>query len=343
ALVTRHTISYNLNTQSVDYTLRASRSFADAVAHTWLIMGEQSVSSIDLYGLYSIAESLPDNRLGYFDYTFDDENDSLGDRVQAICNAASVIAYWDDGVLTFTRDQKVVHPAAVFNRANMKTDEYKMTYEATMPGGYDGVQVSYVHPATNNKTYINYRVLNGVIVEQESENPNKLEIVGFRNEYQARERALRETKRLIYSRVKMNAKVFEDGIMQVGSVVQIADIYDSNQQQGYITGRTGNNFDTSEPITFTSSMYVLVTDNLGNPTLRYPATPRNDTKYGFTAAIPSIQLNIWNGETVQLPSRYLIATVEELDSQLWTVNSIKPNTDNTVSLSVAEYSDLIYP
>ncbi|ELY4027124.1 MoaD/ThiS family protein [Cronobacter malonaticus] len=342
ALVTRHTISYNLNTQKVDYTLRPSRSFADAVAHTWLVMGEQPESSIDLYGLYSIAESLPDERLGYFDYTFDDENDSLGDRVQAICNAASVVAYWDDCVLTFTRDQKVDYPAAVFNRANMKTDEYKMTYEATLPGGYDGVQVSYVHPTTNNKTYINYRVLNGAIVEQEAENPNKLEIVGFRNEYQARERAMREVKRLIYSRVKMNAKVFEDGIIQVGSVIQMPDIYDSNQQQGYITGRAGNNFDTSEPITFTGSMYVLVTDNLGNPTLRYPASPRTDTKYGFTAAIPNIQLNIWNGDTVQLPSRYLIATVEELDSQLWTVNSIKPNTDNTVSLTVSEYSDSIY-
>lgn len=342
ALVTRHTITYDLNTQTVDYTLRPSRSFADAVAHTWLIMGEQPVSSIDLYGLYSIAESMPDERLGYFDYTFDDENDSLGDRVQAICNAASVIAYWDDGVLTFTRDQKVDYPAAVFNRANMKTDEYKMTYEATLPGGYDGVQVSYVHPTTNNKTYINYRVLNGAIVEQEAENPNKLEIVGFRNEYQARERALRETKRLIYSRVKMNAKVFEDGIIQVGSVIQMPDIYDSNQQGGYVTGRSGNNFDTSEPITFTGSMYVLVTDSLGNPTLRYPATARSDTKYGFTAAIPDIQLNIWNGDTVQLPSRYIIATVEELDSQLWTVNSIKPNTDNTVSLTVAEYSDAIY-
>lgn len=342
ALVTRNTISYNLATQSVDYTLRPSRSFADAVAHTWLIMGEQAVSSIDLYGLYSIAESLSDERLGYFDYTFDDENDSLGDRVQAICNAASVIAYWDDGVLTFTRDQKVNHPASVFNRANMKTDEYKITYEATLPGGYDGVQVSYVHPTTNNKTYINYRVLNGAIVEQEAQNPNKLEIVGFRNEYQARERALRETKRLIYSRTKMNAKVFEDGIMQVGSVVQIADIYDSNQQQGYITGRTGNDFDTSEPITFTGSMYVLVTDSLGNPTLRYLATARSDTRYGFTAAVPGIQLNIWDGDTVQLPSRYLIATVEELNSQLWTVNSIKPNTDNTVSLTVAEYSDAIY-
>lgn len=81
---------------------------------------------------------------------------------------------------------------------------------------------------------------------------------------------------------------------------------------------------------------------LGNPTLRYSAMPRSDTKYGFTAAIPNIQLNIWNGDTVQLPSRYLIATVAELDSQLWTVNSIKPNSDNTVSLTVAEYSDSVY-
>ncbi len=112
ALVTRQTISYNLTTQSVDYTLRASRSFADAVAHTLfshLIVKRFRVfvRRFNVGCTGSIAESLPDERLGYFDYTFDDENDSLGDRVQAICNAASVIAYWDDGVLTFTRDQKV--------------------------------------------------------------------------------------------------------------------------------------------------------------------------------------------------------------------------------------------
>lgn len=341
-LATRKTISYNLDTRAVDYTLRASRSFADAVAHQWLIIGGQPVSSIDLYGLYAIAEALPDARLGYFDYTFDDENDSLGDRIQAICNAASVIAFMDDNMLTFTRDQRVANPAAVFNRANMKTDEYKITYEATLPGGYDGVQVSYVHPTTNNKTYINYRILNGAITEQEAENPNKMEIVGFRNELQARERALRETKRLMYSRARMNAKVFEDGIIQVGSVIQMPDIYDSNEQQGYIAGRSGNAFDTSEPVNFTGDMFVLVTDSLGNPTRRYPATPRSDTRYGFVAAIPEIQLNIWNGDTVQSSSRYLMATVAEMDAQLWTVNSIKPNADSTVSLTVAEYSDLIY-
>ena len=153
------------------------------------------------------------------------------------------------------------------------------------------MQVSHVHPTTNNKTYINYRVLNGAIVEQEAENPNKLEIVGFRNEYQARERALRETKRLIYSRVKMNAKVFEDGIIRVGSVIQMPDIYDSNQQQGYITGRAGNNFDTSEPITFTGSMYVLVTDSpvirrcairLRRAAIRSTASPRQYPTFSST-------------------------------------------------------------
>lgn len=141
----------------------------------------------------------------------------------------------------------------------------------------------------------------------------------------------------------MNAKVFEDGIIQVGSVVQLPDIYDTNQQQGYITGRSGNNFDTSEPIVFSGDMFVVVTDSIGNPTKRYAATPRSDTRYGFTAAIPDIPLNIWDGDAVQLPSRYIIATVAEMDSMLWTVNSITPNSDNTVSLTVSEYSDLIYP
>lgn len=89
----------------------------------------------------------------------------------------------DDNMLTFTRDQRVANPATVLNRANMKTDEYKIIYEVPLPGRYDGVQVSYVHPTTNKKTYINYRILNGAITEQGAENPNKMEIVRLHNEF----------------------------------------------------------------------------------------------------------------------------------------------------------------
>lgn len=340
ALVTRHTISYDINTRTVDYTLRPSRSFADAVAHEWLVIGKQPEDTIDLYEIYSIYHSLPDQRLGYFDYTFDDEDVSLGNRVETICNAARVIAYWDDGVLTFARDERKEFPSAVFNRANIVADEYKISYDMTMPGGYDGVEVEYVSPRTNKKTYIRYRITATGIVEQAALSPLKISLSGCRNEYQARDRALLEVNRLVSSRMKMNMKTLADGeYVSPGEMIVVADTYDTNQQAGYIVARNGNDFDTSEQINFAGDMYVRVTDSIGNSTDKIRAYPRTDTKFGFTAAVPSITLNIFDGYNIQSPSRYVIATTEEMEAMRWRVSDKKPNSDGTFSLTCDEYFD----
>ncbi len=340
ALVTRHTISYDINTRTVDYMLRPSRSFADAVAHEWLVIGKQPADTIDLYELYSIYQSLPDPRLGYFDYTFDDEDISLGNRVETICNAARVIAYWDDGVLTFARDERKEFPSAVFNRANIVADEYKISYDMTMPGGYDGVEIEYVSPKTNKKTYIRYRITDMGIVEQAASSPMKISLSGCRNEYQARDRALLEVNRLVSSRMKMNMKTLADGeYVSPGEMIVVADTYDTNQQAGYIVARNGNDFDTSEQINFAGDMYVRVTDSIGNSTDKIRAYPRTDTKFGFTAAVPNITLNIFDGYNIQSPSRYVIATTEELEAMRWRVSEKKPNSDGTFSLTCDEYFD----
>lgn len=340
ALVTRHTISYDINTRTVDYTLRPSRSFADAVAHEWLVIGKQPEDTIDLYELYSIYQSLPDPLLGYFDYTFDDEDISLGNRVETICNAARVIAYWDDGVLTFARDERKEFPSAVFNRANIVADEYKISYDMTMPGGYDGVEIEYVSPKTNKKTYIRYRITDTGIVEQAALSPLKISLSGCRNEYQARDRALLEVNRLVSSRMKMNMKTLADGeYVSPGEMIVVADTYDTNQQAGYIVARNGNYFDTSEQINFAGDMHVRVTDSIGNSTDKIRAYPRTDTKFGFTAAVPSITLNIFDGYNVQSPSRYVIATTAEMEAMRWRVSDKKPNSDGTFSLTCDEYFD----
>lgn len=343
ALITRHVISYDLSTQTVDYTERPSRSFADAVLHTWLKMGGQTESSIDIYELYSIAASLPDPRLGYCDFTFDDEDISLGARVQTICDAATVTAFWDDGVLSFTRDERKPNAVTVFNRANTKAEDYSLSYDMTLPGGFDGVEVTYKNSVTNKQAFIRYRIVGDQIEEGAAVKPKKFSMLYVRNSYQARDRALKEVRRLLYSRQSMSIKALADGEwVNVGQMVQVADTYDANQQAGYIRSRQGNDFVTSERIEWQGDMFVIVTDANGAPTARVQAFPRSDTIFGFTAAIPAITLNIFDGYNVQSPSRYVIATQVEMDATKWTITEKKPNGDGTTSLTMSEYNDEMY-
>ncbi|HEJ7999700.1 TPA: MoaD/ThiS family protein, partial [Serratia liquefaciens] len=343
ALITRHVISYDLATQTVDYTERPSRSFADAVLHTWLKMGGQVESSIDIYELYSIAASLPDSRLGYFDYTFDDEDISLGTRVQTICDAATVTAFWDDGVLSFTRDERKPNAVTVFNRANTKAEDYSLSYDMTLPGGFDGVQVTYKNPTTNKQAFIRYRITGSTIEEGEPVKAKKLDMLYVRNSYQARDRALKEVRRLLYSRQTMSIRALSDGEwVNVGQMIQVADTYDINQQAGYIRSRQGNDFVTSERIEWQGDMFVIVTDANGTPTARIQAFPRSDTIFGFTATVPEITLNIFDGYNVQSPSRYVIATQVEMDATKWNITEKKPNGDGTTSLTMSEYNDEMY-
>ncbi|MDM2855092.1 host specificity factor TipJ family phage tail protein [Citrobacter sp. Cpo065] len=345
ALITRHVISYNAATQQVDYTTRPSRKFADIALHNWLVTGKQPEDTIDIYGLYQIQAEIDaiDTRLGYFDYTFDDEDISLGSRMESICDAASVSAYDDNGVLSFTRDGKKTSPATIFNRSNTKPEGYSLSYDMTLPGGFDGVEVQYRNPDTNKQDYVRYRVDGNSIVEGQPIKAKKFELLYIRNRFQANERALRECRRLIYSRMTMSVTALADGEwVNIGDMVQVPDTYDTNQQAGYIVSRTGNDFETSESITFSGSMFVQITDSMGATTARYPASPRADTPFGFTAAIPAITLNLYDGFDVQSPSRYAIATSEELDAGRWTVTAKQPDGKGNTALTLAEYSDKIH-
>ncbi|WP_272687811.1 host specificity factor TipJ family phage tail protein, partial [Providencia sp. PROV079] len=325
-LATRMVISYDRVSKQVDYTLRPSRSFADAVLHTWLITAGESEKNIDIDGLYRINDSLPDERLGYFDYTFDDEDISLGQRIETICNSARVTAYFDNAVLTFSREQYNEFPMTTFNRSNITGNDMKISYDMTMPSGYDGIELEYVEPVRNKKDYIRFRVDENGITEGLSRTSNKIVLQGCRNRYQALDRALLEANRLIHQRTSISLTTLADGgNVYPSDMVLIADTYDSNQQAGYITERNGEVFTTSEKIKFDDEMWVYLTDSMGYTTQKFKAEPRQDTEFGFIASVPEdIELNFYDGYRVQSPSRYVIATSIETDNIKWVITDKRP-------------------
>lgn len=340
-LATRMVISYDRVSKQVDYTLRPSRSFADAVLHTWLITAGESERNIDIDGLYRIYDSLPDERLGYFDYTFDDEDISLGQRIETICNVARVTAYFDNAVLTFSREQSSEFPMTTFSRSNITGNDMKISYDMSMPSGYDGIELEYVEPVRNKKDYIRFRVDEIGITEGISRTPNKIVLQGCRNRYQALDRALLEANRLIHQRTSISLTTLADGgNVYPSDMVLIADTYDSNQQAGYITERKGEVFTTSEKIKFDDEMWVYLTDSMGYTTQKFKAEPRQDTDFGFIASVPEdIELNLYDGYRVQSPSRYVIATSVETDNIKWVVTDKRPLGGERYTITATEYFD----
>lgn len=347
---TRKTITYNRNTKQIEYTLKPSRSFADAVLHQFVVVFGRDPNELDLDSLYAIDERLKifNERLGYFDFSFDDIDVSLGQRIETICNAARVYVYRDGQKWRFARNEEKLRPVAMFNSLNLVKNDTGGTVQkkSSLPSTFDGVQVEYIDSSkdraggTDKKEYIDLRIVNNQIVKGYAFRPNKLQLSGCRNYEQAMNRAQLEIRRLIYERTLIEDEVINDAnLVDKGDLVLWSDTYDETIVSGEIIRIDNKRFYVDQELTLDrQKTYRVAITNKGG----YPSNWINITSHNKNSFVTDyVDAYVANNIDIQCGSIFIITeTISEEPTEF--ILTKKQFNNGVYHVNLTNYDSRIY-
>lgn len=344
-IVTRRLRIYDNVTGIYGTDYVATRRFCDYVFYLLHERMNVPISDINTDELYGITDSLTDEQLGYFDFTFDDKNVSARERLEITCNAART-RYWNEGLLwSFVREEAKPFKTLTFNRRNLKAASASYVQKFSLPMDKDGVSLKYVDPVKNVEKTIYKRIVNNAILDGESINPVEITLAGCRNLTQAQNRLNLEIRRLLYQRCKVTDTALADAQMiRTGERCDWVDIYDGDIFDGEVLSVSSNQYLTSERFVPAEGVeyWVYITDDDGYPSNSVRAYPRADGNiFGFMAdGLVGVFLA---DNTVQLGSKYVIASNNDLDASAFTlIGRGRPNEKGECSIELGEYTDLMF-
>lgn len=315
-----------------------TRSFAQYVIYLLHTLGGVPLSQIDYEALFDIEDSLSSEELGYFDFSFDDADVSLRERVITACNAARVRVFYVGATWNFVREEPRANRVALFSRRNIAPNSSSQTFRFQRDGDPDGVTIKWVDPDTNAEAYEYRRWDGSQVLNEQALRPIEESLAGCRNQVQAANRADWEMNKLINQRRRVTDTIIKDALyVGLGERVGWVDINDADLFDGEIMGISGSDYDTSERFTPESGVdyYVYITDDEGNTSATVQAYPRTDTEFGFSA--PGLSGAYVATGIQQLGSRYFIASQNELDAaDFIVVSKGRPDEQGRVQVELAE-------
>lgn len=334
---------------TINTALSKSRRIVDSVAHHMIIDGNVAQEKIDLKGLVDIQNSITPAGFGYFDYTFDDANVPLGDRITTMCDVGRILVNREGSKYVFVRDEPQSAPVAVFDRRTTAGAEYNLTISPTNTDGKDCVQVEWVDvDDSNTKRYINVswdptlnKPKHGYGI-----NARKVTLNGCSSYEQALDRAELEMRKLVYQREYVTDTALNDAeYTWRGDRVRWIDVADVGVSSGEIVRHDTANgiYYTSEECDFsdsTAQYKVAITDQYGYASSFVTAASVVGKNKAFqaNAGAPIIA----DGVTTQLGSRFFLVKSTEVDRHDFILASKRPNGDGTFSIELVQYDSRIY-
>jgi len=334
---------------------RASQFCADAILHNWIVMGGNTVDGIDVVGLYEIHDALyaQNPELVRCSVTFDDKDQSLGDRIVTIANLMRCETSFDGDKYYFVRDEPRSVVVAQFDGNNIASDGFSHTHSFLVADQVTGIKLQWVDVEAKNKKRYIYLTLdsNGNIIEGQSSHPNEIEFTGCCNSTQAYDRAYYEMRRLIYRNLTVQFDTFNEGfIPRHGDLVRYVDYANEYMFNGEIMAITINN---DGSVTYTTSAVIELEDGVTYSAICNNSSGAADTdgwetvtawtRNSFTVAAPLDGAFIANGDDIRIGSRYIISKLVEKSANLFLMTKKEPNSDGTINIELQNYDERVYP
>jgi len=344
--------TYDVNTKQVITTLSPSRKMADAVLHTYTNYFGKPASDLDLDSLYEIQNRLDaiDPQLAQFDFTFDDNDISLLDRMETILNVARCFTWQDGDKWRFKRDEARAYPSAIIGRRDIAADsrDYSITYDSYLFSDFDGVRVEYIDRSINKKAYI-YRSIDqfGAISNAPSANPRTIELAGCQVKINAENRAELEIRKMIYQRETMTETCLKScSLLEKGDMVLYAEQYESPVMDGEILSVSGDFATTSELMSFEAGknyrLYYTIEDgSLVGPFSVLPVQINGSFRFESPNLADVFLRDSTLGYNVQTGSRYMIVELNTENESQWLISEKDVRADK-VQLNMINYNSSIY-
>lgn len=353
--LTKKTLTYGNG--SVSTIVSPSRRMADALLHMYVDFFGLDPSTLALDELYEIQNRLDaiDPALATFDFTFDDIDVSLDERMDTILQVARCFKWLDGDVYRFAREELRPFASTTITRRDISHEDdrdYSISYNPQLLEAFDSVKVEFVDKTTNKKSFI-FRTFNKLsadpnnpsIISGVGKNPKTMQLAGCSESSNAINRAELEIRKLIYQRYILTETMLTSGmLLDRGDMVLYAEQYSSDLFDGEILAINGNIASTSEPIVFNSGdlfvHYMLEDGSKVGPFL-ISEVPGQPFKFNSADLSQAFVRDSVLGFSVQTGSRYIIGKTEDLDAARWTVIE-KESRGNNVQLTMVNYDDKVF-
>lgn len=232
--------------------LYASQNTADIFCAVCLnkYIGGRRLEEIDIANIYDTIAEIEDYfgsvTPAQFNYTFDKDNFSFEETVNAIAEAACCVAYRRGNVIRLNFEKTNADSSLLFNHRNKIPNTERRTIRFGIQNDYDGLEFVYASPEDGSIVTLFLPVGYAAV------NPNKVEAIGVQDHLHAYFLAWRIWNKMLYQRESIEFEATDEAnLLILNDRILVSDGTRPYSQEGEVLEVSGLTLTLSQKVDFT--------------------------------------------------------------------------------------------